>query len=306
MSYLTESDDIKKAIARYSQAKILWLDTEVADYKTKKSRLSLIQISDDLGDIQGRSVCILDVLARAELIDEFVETVMVNSTIEKVFHNAKYDLNFLGKRKVENITCTLEMATNIPYYLAPFPDRKLKTLAERLCNFTNVDKSEQTSDWGKRPLTDKQLDYARMDVVYLAGVHQKLLELLQISEPKPEEEDLVALTHRYRLLEHHWKQLDSEINNLRDRLKAAMNAQKIPELSGFNLTSQQRTTKKIALSKLAQAIEYFKVRVDVPVTLTKELQKELADIMEELPLEEEIQTILSLKIKQLDEDEMPF
>jgi ribonuclease D len=306
MSYLTEIKDIKEAIERYSQAKILWLDTEVVDYKTKKPRLSLIQVLDNSSEVKSEFVNILDVLDRIELIDEFIDRIMTNSSIEKVFHNAKYDVAFLGKRKIENVTCTLEIATNIPYYLAPFPDRKLQTLAERLGNFTNIDKSEQTSDWGQRPLTEKQLNYARMDVIYLAEVHQKLLKLSEISEPKPEEEDIVALTHRYRLLEHHWKKLDSEINNLRDRLKAAMSAQNIPELSGFNLTTQQRITKKIALSKLAKAIEQFKVRVDVPVTLTKELQKELANIMEELPLEEEIQTILSLKVKQLDEDEMPF
>jgi ribonuclease D len=306
MPYLTKIKDIQAAIAKSSQAQILWLDTEVADYKSDKPRLSLIQVLDNSSDRKKELVSVLDVLDKPELIDEFVNQIMMDSSIEKVFHNARYDVSFLGKRKVQNVSCTLEMATNIPYYLAPFPDRKLKTLAERLCNFSDVDKSEQTSDWGKRPLTKKQLNYAQMDVVYVASVHQKLLELLEVSEPKPEEEDLVALTHRYRQLEHRWKQLDSEIANLKDRLKAAMNAQKIPELSGFNLSSQQRITRKIALSKLAKAIEQFNLQVDVPVTLTKELQKELADIMEELPLEEEVQTILSLKVKQLDEEEMPF
>lgn len=306
MPYLTEIQDIQAAIARYSQANILWLDTEVADYKTNKPRLSLIQVSDVSNILKEEDVLVLDVLDKPEIIDDFIINIMTNSSIEKIFHNAKYDIAFLGKRKAQNVTCTLEMAAKIPYYLAPFPDRKLKTLAARLCNFTNVDKSEQTSDWGKRPLTEKQLNYAKMDVVYVANVHQKLIGLLQVSEPKPEQEDLVALTNRYRLLEHHWKQLDSEIANLKDRLKAAMNVQKIPELSGFNLSSQQRITKKVALSKLAKAIEHFNVKVDIPVTLTKELQKELADIMEELPLEEEVQTILSLKVKQLDEDEMPF
>jgi len=39
---------------------------------------------------------------------------MLNPAIEKVFHQASYDLKFLGKTKAKNVTCTLEMA--IPYY----------------------------------------------------------------------------------------------------------------------------------------------------------------------------------------------
>jgi ribonuclease D len=306
VKYLTEAKDIQIAIARYAQAKILWLDTEVADYTSKQPRLSLIQILDDETDLQGESVVILDVLDKLELIDEFISKIMTNTEIEKVFHNASYDLNLLGKRKTKNITCTLEISRKIPYYLAPFSDRKLKTLAERLCNFTNIDKSEQTNDWGKRPLTEKQLNYAKMDVVYLAKVHQKLLDLSAISEPNPEADDICALTLRYRQLEQHWKRLDSEINNLRDRIKAAMNAQKIPEMSGFNLASQQRTTKKVALSELTKAIEHLQLQIDCPITLTKELQKQLGDLLEELPIAEEVQTILSLKVKELDEEDLPF
>ncbi|HQS83632.1 MAG TPA: hypothetical protein PLY23_01795 [Alphaproteobacteria bacterium] len=41
------------------------------------------------------------------------------------------------------------------------------------------DKSEQLSDWTKRPLTQSQLKYATYDVLYLNEVYPKILLLLE-------------------------------------------------------------------------------------------------------------------------------
>ncbi|NES68327.1 MAG: ribonuclease D, partial [Okeania sp. SIO2D1] len=40
MFYLTDNNDIKKCIEQLATANILWIDTEVADYNTRKPRLS--------------------------------------------------------------------------------------------------------------------------------------------------------------------------------------------------------------------------------------------------------------------------
>ncbi|MCA1993838.1 MAG: ribonuclease D, partial [Coleofasciculus sp. S288] len=201
MPYLTITKDIRDAISNYAQAKTLWLDTEVADYQTSKPRLSLIQVLDDSTDIKGDRVSLLDVLDQPEIIAEFIEKIMLNPAIEKVFHNASYDLNFLGKRKAQYVTCTLEMVKKIPYYLVPLPNFKLKTLAEQLCHFPAVDKTEQGGDWGQRPLLNKQLHYAKLDPVYVAHVHHRLLQLTQLINPNPATEDITALTIRYRQIE---------------------------------------------------------------------------------------------------------
>lgn len=306
MPYLTENNEILNAIELYSRSKILWLDTEVADYQTAHPRLSLIQILANSTDFTGHSVDVLDVLDKPEIIDEFIQKIMLNSDIEKVFHNAKYDLNFLGKSKAKNITCTLEMVKKIPYYLVPLPNRKLKTLAEQLCHFSSVDKTEQEGDWGQRPLTEKQLNYATMDAVYLAQVHHRLLQLTQLLEPKPENENVRALILRYRQIEHDWRQLDSEISHLKERLKKAMNFQGIPELFGFYLSSQQRTTKKVPFKELAKITQAEKIDFDFSVNLTKELQKELGELIEKLPIEAENQQILQLKVRDMDEEDLPF
>jgi ribonuclease D len=309
MPYITKTSEAKVLIDDYSKRQLLYLDTEVADYKSRKPKLSLIQILDDFTDVSGDSVCILDVLEEAELAEIFIEEIMLNPAIEKVFHNSSYDLKLLGKTKAKNVSCTLEIAKSIPYYLLPVPNLQLRTLAENLCYFPNIDKTEQGSDWGQRPLTESQLHYAKMDPIYLAHVHQRLLELTQLSSPDPEQEDVTALAQRYREIEQQWKLLDTEINHIQNRLKAAMQAQELSETKYFQLSSYERTTKKIAFNQLARLAEIHGIDLEFPVTLTQNLQKELGDLIAELPVEEEKSTNWRLTPKEQEDeedDDIPF
>ncbi|NET57664.1 MAG: ribonuclease D [Symploca sp. SIO2E6] len=325
MPYLTDPQEIKAIINKYALSKILWLDTEVADYQTSKPRLSLIQVLDNSTNLTGKSsyakdetlattqtsallrsaeqVSILDVLHQPKLVDEFIKTIMVNPAIEKVFHNASYDLRFLGKGKVKNVTCTLEMAKKLPYSLVPLPNHKLQTLVETLCHLPPVDKTQQESDWGRRPLKTNQLNYAKLDPVYVAQVHQRLLELI---EPDPAQEDIEALILRYRQIEERWKQLDAEVNYIKDRIKAAMKVQKISNQAGFNLSSSKRTTKKIPFKQLADLTQSLGIELDLSVTLTKAIQQELGEAVEELPVQEEVSTYWRLSIKAQEDDNLPF
>jgi ribonuclease D len=308
MAYLTNPEDIRAAIAHYAQQKTLWIDTEVADYQTSKPRLSLIQVLEQSTDLAGATVSIFDVLNQGDLVQDFIEKIMLNGTIQKVFHNAKYDITFLGKRQVKNIICTRELAEKIPYYIVPVKDYKLKTLAEALCHFPCIDKSEQGGDWGIRPLSEKQLNYAKMDVVYLAQVHHRLLQLYQLKQPNPEQENLMALSQRYQEILHNWKVLDSEINHLKERIKQGMAVQKKDKINGFELTHQKRTTKEVSLGELAAKITEKEQLVDFSIKLTNDLQKALGEILEELAIEEKQEQILTLRVKEPDREaeELPF
>jgi ribonuclease D len=126
MPYLTAENDIKALIAKFAQAKILWVDTEIADYKSNP-RLSLIQVLADSTDSSGDGTFLLDVLDKPELAKDFINQIMVNPNIEKVLHNASYDIRFLGNDDAQNVTCTLKMARKIPAYILPLPNRQLKT-----------------------------------------------------------------------------------------------------------------------------------------------------------------------------------
>jgi S-DNA-T family DNA segregation ATPase FtsK/SpoIIIE len=181
MPYLTKPTAIKALIDEIAAAKILWLDTETANWNTFQPKLSLIQVLADPTDLTGDRADILDVLDRPDLADYFIAKIMVNPKIEKVFHNSGYDLIFLGKSQAQNVTCTLtiaKQARNNSPEIQQLTNLKLKTIAAELCQFTDIDIEEQGSDWGKRSLSPKQLQYAKMDVVYLAQVHRRLLEIV--------------------------------------------------------------------------------------------------------------------------------
>jgi len=284
MPYLTAANDIKALIAKFAQAKILWVDTEIADYKSNP-RLSLIQVLADSTDSTGDATFLLDVLEQPELAKEFINQIMVNPNIEKVLHNASYDIRFLGNDDAQNVTCTLKMARKIPAYILPLPNRQLKTLIETLCGIAYVDKTEQSGDWAKRPLTQKQLEYAKMDAVYLAGVHRRLLEILAQCYPEPATENLTALGEKYQEIESQWKPLDSEIAEVKERIKAGMLAQKLKDSSYFELSSS--ITMKVDFMTLARLTQTERIELNFPVTLTKEIQKQLGQLIADPSLEVE-------------------
>jgi S-DNA-T family DNA segregation ATPase FtsK/SpoIIIE len=184
MHYLSVPTEIQATIFRLSTRPILWVDTEIADWWTFFPRLSLIQVLENPRDLTGDSVYLLDVLDWPDLVQLFIDQIMVNPDIEKVFHNASYDLRFLGKARAKNVTCTLKLAKKLPKQALGTSNYKLKTLAKELCQFKDVDVKQQSSDWGRRPLSQEQLIYAKMDTVYLSQVHQYLLRLTQPSDPE--------------------------------------------------------------------------------------------------------------------------
>ncbi|MBO1058376.1 MAG: ribonuclease D [Dolichospermum sp. JUN01] len=303
MPYLTVAREIRSLITEYTTAKTLWIDTEVADYKTRNPRLSLIQVLANPEDMTGNSVYLLDVLDKSDVIADFVERIMVNDAIEKVFHNAGYDVKYLGAKKAKNITCTLEMAKKIPVYLLPLPNYQLKTLATKLCNFHDINKQEQTSDWGKRPLTEEQIEYAYLDCIYLAQVHLRLLELEANLKIDPIREDLSLLTARYIEIEQQQKILKSEFEHLQERVKQAMLVQNISETSSCKLTSYERKTIKTQFQELVDLVENQGVDLDFTITLTEDIRKNLGVNLEKLTVNVDINTYWKITPKNQEGEE---
>lgn len=183
MKYLSSESQIETTINQLSQAKSLWLDTEIADCRTRQPRLSIIQILANPLDDKGKDAIILDVLHKDSLIKLFIEKIMKDANIKKIFHNADFDLRYLGgKNNAQNITCTYRLAQKIGKNTLRTSNLKLKTLAAELCNFHIVE-AQGASDWAQRPLSHQQIEYAKMDVVYLAHVHRRLLEFIPSVDP---------------------------------------------------------------------------------------------------------------------------
>ncbi len=311
MPYLTNPTDIKNAIAACTQAKRLWVDTEVADYKTKKPRLSLIQIlpepKGDRGDYcfkdlpksietLNSQVYLLDVLDQPELTEYFVDHIMANPDIEKVFHNASYDLRFLGKKQAENVTCTLLFAKKLPLFMLQTSNLKLKTLAYELCGLPFPDSSAQQSDWGRRELSEAQIRYATLDPIYLAYVHLRLLDIDRSSQRDPASDNVTILAAEYTRLKQEVALLESELSDVENRLKSAMQVQHIQQAPGVKLSSYARSTYKTPFSELAKLVQNEQIDFDFVVTLTKEMQTQLVSVSDRLPMSVETSETLQLRV----------
>lgn len=95
---LTTTADILAAIETLCGFSRLWLDAEIAKYwNPKRKRLSLIQALADGVSPNTKEVIILDVIDQPSLATLFIDRVMKDPSIQKVFHNASFDLDYLGR-----------------------------------------------------------------------------------------------------------------------------------------------------------------------------------------------------------------
>ncbi|MBO3457753.1 3'-5' exonuclease family protein [Aetokthonos hydrillicola] len=262
MFYLTRDSEIQAAINEIASCSILWLDTEVADCFTPFQQLSLIQVLSDPNDLTGESVYLLDVFNQPDIVEYFIAQIMRNANIEKIFHNSNFDLKYLGGTQAQNITCTLKMARKISRYSLGTSDLKLKTLARELCNFTDVDSEEGTSDWGRRPLIQKQLNYAKMDTVYLAQVHLSLKNKVPNKQLPLVYESVENLDNSDEL--NFSTETENMVNRSSDSASKSLK-EKCQELIDLS-------QRKINLKKYADQLEGFTARQKIITNSTREIQ----------------------------------
>ncbi|MBF2056204.1 MAG: 3'-5' exonuclease [Cyanobacterium sp. T60_A2020_053] len=280
--YLTNQKDIEKVILELKNDTILWVDTEVADYKTKKPRLSLIQVLADSSNLDGDKTYMLDVLDQQNIIDFFIDNIMLDEKITKVFHNAQYDLRLLGKEKAKNIFCTFQFAKKIPYCFLPVNSYSLKSLTEYFTEFKNIGKEEQGSDWGARPLQRQQLEYAKMDCVYLAQIYHNLMNLNHSINVKFSEQSLEELTQRYISLEDQFKMVESERKCLKELITGRMLENNLQENQYLKLKINERESIKAQIIDLVNLINQEKLELNFEVSLTNDIQKQLGESLASL------------------------
>ncbi|MGY6531049.1 MAG: 3'-5' exonuclease [Cyanobacterium sp.] len=291
--YLTNKNEIKDIIIDLKETDILWVDTETADYKTKNPRISLIQVLAYPDNLDGSRTYLFDVLNQSDLVDYFITQIMVDDSIKKVFHNAKYDLRFLSGKMANNVFCTYELAKQIPYHILPVKSKSLKTLTEYFTDFQDIDKNEQGGDWGIRPLTKSQLYYAQMDCVYLAQVYQHLQELNNLMHH--ENHSLDTLSERYKALETQWLLLNSEIEYLKEKIKGIMIEENIETNDIFKLSQGKRNVVKTQLQDLVKLVKEKENNLNFTINLTKDMQKALGDDLDYLNAKVETSIFYTLK-----------
>ncbi|MCO5730720.1 ribonuclease D [Rhizobium sp. SSA_523] len=158
------------ACSKLAQSDFVTVDTEFLRETTFWPELCLIQMASP--DLE----VIVDPLAKGLDLAPFF-ALMGNSAVLKVFHAARQDLEIvyhLGKLIPHPI-----FDTQVAAMVCGFGDSiSYDQLVQRTKN-VQIDKSSRFTDWSRRPLSEKQLDYALADVTHLRDVYLFLKDQLE-------------------------------------------------------------------------------------------------------------------------------
>ena len=153
-------EEINFAYEQLSASEVIGCDTETSGLSPRSSRLFSVQFSD--GDFN-----VLVPISEKIKLGKLAE-ILANKQIIKIFHNAKFDLDFLRTNNyaVENVYCTM-----IAEKLLTKGANQSASLAETLYRYfaVDLDKSQRakfTKSWNGI-WSDDLVNYALSDVVYL-------------------------------------------------------------------------------------------------------------------------------------------
>lgn len=147
------------------------IDTETMGLKPLRDRLCLVQLAtadDQIYLVQFKN----------KFDAPNLRKVLEDSSVCKIFHYARFDMATLYHHfnvMPNNVFCTKIASLLVRTYTEK---HGLKNLIREVLEI-ELDKKEQSSDWGAESLTDKQKDYAATDVKYLHKLWQILSARLE-------------------------------------------------------------------------------------------------------------------------------
>lgn len=147
------------------------VDTETMGLNPARDRLCLVQLS--AGDGKAHLVQ----LAQGEYDAPNLKALFSNPDVTKIFHFARFDVAVI--KQYLGVECTPVYCTKIASKLCrTFTDRHgLRDVCKDLLN-VDLNKQQQSSDWGADKLTKDQMAYAASDVLHLHALREKLDEMI--------------------------------------------------------------------------------------------------------------------------------
>lgn len=168
---ITTSDDLASLCTRLAQSDFVAVDTEFMRENTYWPELCLVQIADT------REAAAIDPLAEGIDLSPLLDLLTDNEDVLKVFHAGGQDVeiiyNFTGRTPHPIFDTQIAMMA-----VSQSEQIGYSNLVESWLNIT-VDKGARFTDWSRRPLTDRQIDYAIGDVTHLAEIFPKILARLK-------------------------------------------------------------------------------------------------------------------------------
>jgi ribonuclease D len=143
------------------------VDTESNSLFAYSERVCLIQFSVPGEDYLVDPLALDDLACLAPIFDA--------REIEKVFHAAEYDVMVLNRDY--GYTFSNLFDTMVASRIVGWPRYGLASLLETHFG-VRTNKRMQRTNWGRRPLSEDQIEYARIDTYYLLSLRDRLVEEL--------------------------------------------------------------------------------------------------------------------------------
>jgi len=163
---LTEKEELRALVRRAMDVDAVGIDTEFVWEKTYYPQLGLIQIS-----LSNEDCYLIDPLAIDDLT--YFGQLLSDTSVVKIFHDAPQDLAILSAATgsiPKNI-----FDTRIGAGFAGLPSTlSLANLAKELLDI-KLTKGQTRTDWLRRPLKKKQIEYGLDDVRYLRALRVCIL-----------------------------------------------------------------------------------------------------------------------------------
>lgn len=143
------------------------IDTETMGLNPKRDRLCLVQLSS------GDGTAHIVQFEQGQYDAPNLKKVLLDQSVTKIFHYARFDVAVI--KEYLSVDCTPVYCTKIASRLSrTYTDKhSLKELCKEILG-VNLDKQQQTSNWGAAELSQDQLSYAASDVLYLHALKEKL------------------------------------------------------------------------------------------------------------------------------------
>lgn len=171
---INTNKQLNNLITSIKNTKQIAVDTEFYWMRTYYPELCLIQIATE------KDIFLIDTLENLDF--STLKDIFEDNNIEKIIHSATNDVPIIKRFfscEVNNIFDTQLAATFIGFKT----QLSLKSLMKEILDI-DMEKESQFSDWRKRPLSEKQINYAIKDVEHLIEIRDHLNTKLDNSDYK--------------------------------------------------------------------------------------------------------------------------
>ena len=168
---ITDTSSLQQICDRMAKGEFVAVDTEFMRENTYWPELCLVQIGNE------EEAAAIDPLADGIDLSPLLELLTENHDVLKVFHAGGQDVeivyNLTGKTPVPLFDTQIAMMA-----ISQSEQIGYANLVENWLGIT-VDKGARFTDWSRRPLTDRQIEYAINDVTHLAEIFPRILKRLR-------------------------------------------------------------------------------------------------------------------------------